>query len=108
MDEEVFAINRIIIALFAVLLCLAFFIPRTSVSSSAAPSGQVFTVDRVEEGIAALCSEDGLCFFIPEAALGQASQAGTSVILGAASAQSPASERHARLELKVGDLLDDM
>ena len=100
--------NRMIIRVFAVLLPLAFFIPLSGGNMAAAPAGQAFTVDRIEEGIAALCSEGGMCYFIPEAALGHPLDVGSSVLLGASPAQSTASERRVRLELKVGDLLDDM
>ena len=94
--------------ILAILLPLAFFIPLSHGNTAPAPSGLSFMIDRVEEGIASICSEDGRSFFIPEAALGQPLDAGACVLLDASPAQSLASERLTRLELKAGDLLDDM
>lgn len=99
--------NRIVVTL-AALMAFIFILQLPCVRSAASSSGQVFTVDRIEEGIAALCAEDGLCFFVPEYVLGQGFEAGSSLVLGSSFTQNPASERRLRVELKVGDLLDDM
>ena len=106
--EEVLTVNRMITMVFAAMMPLAFFVPLSGAPADAAASGQVFIIDRIEEGIAALCSEDGMCYFVPEAVLGQPLEAGSPVALGAALVQNQNQERRARLELKVGDLLDDM
>lgn len=106
--EEVVTVNRMITMVFAAMMPLAFFVPFSGVPAAASASGQVFVVDRIEEGIAALCSEDGMCYFLPEAVLGQPLEAGSPVALGAALVQNQQQERRARLQLKVGDLLDDM
>jgi len=100
--------RRFSLVIFAILLPLAFFMPLSQGSTAPAPSGLSFTIDRIEEGIATICSEDGRSYFIPEAALGQPLDAGACILLAASPAQSLASERRARLELKAGDLLDDM
>lgn len=106
--KEVLIMSRLAAIVFAALLPLAFFVPLSRGYTTAVPSGQPFTIDRVEEGIAALCSEDGRCYFIPEASLGLPIDSGDCILLTASPFQDQASERRTRLELKSGDLLDDM
>lgn len=100
--------NRIAVLLFAITLSFAFIVPTSGAPAAPPQPSQTLVIDRIEEGIAALCTEGGNCYLLPVSLLGGSPEAGMPVVLGPAVPQGQPSDRLNRLALKLGDLLDDM